>query len=175
MYGRVAAQWELKLRTWGGITHETVASFVGDPIRQLQSLERKLEYRHTLCNLLRRELKVPKKDFSDSGWKGFVNVTLTGEQKTALQAWDIQDGDIWDGIASYNETGYKVTSSFNAANKSFTATVIGGEGTGKNAGRAVSAFAPTPYQAMRTLLFKISVLLPPVWTDYKAAVGDDVG
>lgn len=175
MFGHEAIRIEKELRKWGAASHEINLAFMGDPVRQVQSLMRKLDDRHCLCNQLRRELGVAKKDFTDNGWKGFVNVTLTGEQKEALGLWDVQDGDIWDGIATYNETGYKITSSYNSTNKSFTATCIGGEGTGKNAGRAVSAFAPTPYQAMRTLLFKVSVLLPPTWTDYKAALGDDIG
>ena len=175
MYGKEAANLVRLLALWGEVTHLTVAAFADSPVRQEQSIRRKLDERHQLANNLREKIGVAKKDFSDNGWKGFVNVNLTNEQKELLGSWDIQDGDVWDGIATYCETGYKITVSYNATNKSFTSTAIGGEGTGKNAGRAVSAYAPTPYQAMRTLLFKISVILPAVWTDYKGAVGDEIG
>lgn len=175
MFGKKATNYVLWLGFWGLQTHLTVLAFEDDPVRQEQCIRRKLEERHEIANKLREEIGVAKKDFSDNGWKGFVNVSLTNEQKEQLGAWDIQDGDVWDGVATYCEAGYKVTLSYNSANKNFTATVIGGEGSGKNAGRAVSAFAPTPYQAMRTVLFKVSVLLPDVWTEYKAAVGDDIG
>lgn len=175
MFGKKATNYQLLLNLWGFQTHLTVLAFEDDPLRQEQCVRRKFEERHDIVNKLRQEIGVAKKDFTDNGWKGFINVSLTSEQKEQLSAWDIQDGDVWDGIATYCETGYKVSVSYNFQNKNFTATLIGGEGSNKNAGRAVSAFAPTPYQAVRTMLFKVSVMLPPVWTEYKASIGDDIG
>lgn len=115
------------------------------------------------------------KKFENSSFKGFVNVSLSQQDKEAYVSWDVQDTDVWDGIAQYAEGGYKFSVSRNKQNDHFTASVTGTEDAGKNAGYSVTAFAPTPYEAVRVVLFKVSVVLPPVWADYKPSGADAIG
>ena len=118
---------------------------------------------------------MPAKKFTDSSWKGFITCNLTNDMKEAFSAWDIQDADVWDGLATYGEKGYKFTLNHNKANENWVATFVGGEDSGKNAGWAVTAFARDPYNAARALLFKVSSVLPDTWKDYKATAADEIG
>jgi hypothetical protein len=108
-------------------------------------------------------------------WQGFVNVNLTVEQKEEYRAWDVEDSEVWDGIATYCAAGYKVALSFNKQNDKFSCTGTGQPETGDNSGYAVSAFANTPYEAARVWLFKVSVVLPERWKDHAADAPDDIG
>ena len=104
-----------------------------------------------------------KKEFV---WKGFVNAKLTEDHRQAFEAWDLQDNDVWDGIATYCEAGYKFNVTYNSGNSSFNCTVTGQPEAGANSGWAVSSFAKTPYDAARVTLYKLHAVLPAVWEDY---------
>ena len=124
---------------------------------------------------LKSKLKVKVGKEADFEWKGFINVTLTSEQKEAFAAWDIQDADVWEGLATYAQTGYKVQLSFNRQNDKFNCTFTGQPACGDNSGYAVSAFANSPYQAVRVGLFKVSSVLPEVWSEYDTSEADEIG
>jgi hypothetical protein len=175
LYGYRATIAANYLTVWGKHTHDRVLAFSGDPARVEQSVARCFQDRHMAVSQLKGELGVAKKDFSSSTWKGFVNVSLTAEQKESFGAWDIQDADVWDGLATYGERGYKFSLTYNRTNASWVGTFTGQEGTGKNEGWAVTGFAKDPYNAARVLLFKVSAVLTDVWGDYKPLPSDEIG
>lgn len=115
------------------------------------------------------------KDFGKTEFKGFINVNLTQPEKNAYAEWDIQDSDVWDGLATYGEKGYRFSLNWNKGNSHWIASYTGGEDAGKNQGYAVSGFAPDPYNAARVLLFKVSCVLPDVWKEYKPSPTDSIG
>lgn len=141
-----------------------------------QSYNRTFEEYYTLAKTTKAALtgKQPqtKGEFT---WHGFVNVMLTSEQREAYAAWDVADQDVWDGVATYVASGYKLSLAFNKQNDKFTATLTGQPEAGANSGYAVSGFANDPYSATRVLLFKVACVLTDAWLDYKSDLADDIG
>lgn len=175
MYGDRADKARLNMRLWSRHVVDCLKAFEKNPTQIEQSIARHFSNYHYFANELRKGINVAKKDFNSTTWKGFINCTLTQEQKEAFGAWDIQDTDVWDGLASYGEKGYKFSLSYNRANESWLATYVGQEDCGKNAGWAVTGFAHDPYNAARVLLFKVSSILPDNWKDYKPNAIDEIG
>lgn len=156
---------------WG----ENVVYFSNNRERAIQSFNRSTQEISDVAAKLKKALasgKVSRKEFE---WKGFINVNLTADQKEAYRAWDIADDDVWDGIASYATAGIKIQLSFNKQNDKFNCTGTGQPESGDNSGYAVSAFGNSPYNAARVWLFKLSCVLPDVWTDFVGAADDDIG
>ena len=141
----------------------------------IQSFNRYTEEIYEMAEKMKKTLASKPTKQAEFEWKGFINVSLTVEQKATYQAWDIHDEDVWDGLAQYCSAGYKVNLSYNKQNDKFNCTGTGQPSAGANNGYAVSAFANTPYEAARVWLFKVSAVLPDIWTDYKSADLDDIG
>lgn len=175
MYGGYAAYLHGELKLWGRRVQSNVEYWGNSPHMLEASVRRSFDMRHEMCNKLRGEIGVAKKTFENTTWKGFVNVSLTAEQKEAYAAWDINDADVWDGLATYGETGYKFSLTYNRTNASWVATYTGQDGSGKNEGYAVTGFAKDPYNAARVLLFKVSAILPDVWKDHTPLPSDEIG
>jgi hypothetical protein len=154
------------ISVWGKNAYGKMQYFAKDKARAQQSVERSFEQYYALANQLRGVYGMAKKEFKSSDWKGFVDVKLTDEHRLQLDVWDIHDGDIFDGLATYGEGGYKFSLTYQKQQDSWVATYTGQDTAGKNAGYSVTAYAPTPYDAMRTLLFKVTVILPENWHDY---------
>jgi len=175
MYGYRADIAANYLRSWSKHTHQCYLAFRENAPMLQQSLYRRFEEYHSTADKLREAINVAKANFENSTWKGFINVSLNEETKKAYEAWDIQDSDVWDGLASYGEKGYKFSLTHNKENSSWVATYTGTEGAGKNAGYAVSGYAGDPYNAARVLLFKVSAILPDAWKEYKPLPSDMIG
>jgi len=175
LYGKEAESLEFWLKGFGCAVFSNVRHWKNTPLTLQASVNRSFDEYHNRANKLRGELGVAKKTFENSTWKGFVNVSLTAEQKEAYNVWDIQDSDVWDGLATYGEKGYKFSLTYNATNANWVAAYTGTEDAGKNAGYAVTGFASDPYNAARVLLFKVSAILPDVWKDYKPLPQDAIG
>jgi len=169
---RVSSQ---RINQWSRNAWGRYKFFEGSRTLAAASIERSFQQYHELSNKLREALGMAKKDFQSNTWKAFVNVTLTPEHKEALDAWDVADGGVFEGLAVYGERGYKLSVTYSKQSDSWNASYTGMEGCGKNAGYTVSAFAPSPYEAMRVLLFKVATILPDEWTDYKNTGGALIG
>lgn len=156
---------------WG----ENVVYFSNNRERAIQSFNRTTGELYIVASKLKKAIASKPSARKEFEWKGFINVDLTSDQKEAYRAWDIQDSDVWDGIATYAQSGVKVQLSYNKQNDKFNCTGTGQPDAGDNSGYAVSAFGRTPYDAARVWLFKVSSVLPDVWTDYAGADGDDIG
>ena len=175
MYGFHADMALANLRFFGRAVSSNIAYWSGKTFMVEASVARSFADYHVQANILRECVGVAKKTFENSDWKGFVNCNLSPEAKEAYAAWDIADSDVWDGLASYGEKGYKFTLTWNKQNSNWVATYVGTTEAGKNAGWAVTGFAKDPYNAARVLLFKVSSVLPEVWKDYKGTELDEIG
>lgn len=164
-----------RLRSEKRAATKLVGWFSSNPLMLESSLNRWLADVHEISNELREELGVAKKKYENTDWNGFIDCKLTDEDRAALEAWDVHDGDLWDAIATYGERGYKLSVSYQKQQDSWVAACTGTEHAGKNAGWAVSAYGPTPYDAMRTLYFKLAVVLPDNWTDFKPSKSQLIG
>jgi hypothetical protein len=141
----------------------------------IQSFNRYTEEIYDMATKMKKALASKPVKQQEFEWKGFVNVSLTADQKEAYKAWDIHDDDVWDGLAQYCAAGYKINLSFNKQNDKFNCTGTGQPSSGPNNGYAVSAFANTPYEAARVWLFKVSSVLPDIWSEFKSEDVDDIG
>jgi len=149
--------------------------FSGDRVRVVQSFDRYTQEIYDMAAKIKKNVTNNRKKEQEFQWKGFVNVNLTSDQKEIYKAWDIADDDVWDGIAQYCAAGYKINLSFNKQNDKFNCTGTGQPSSGENNGYAVSAFANTPYEAARVWLFKVSTILPDVWSEFASGDEDDIG
>lgn len=156
-------------------TAEWVKENRRSPSMQLTIIERRFERYHDMANHLREVLKVAKKTQKYGDWKGFATVAMTDAAKAQFEAWDCHDGDVFDSLASYGEGGYKLSVSYNKQTGSWVASYTGTQDAGKNSGYTISGFAPTVYEALRVLLFKVSVLAPENWEDAVSATMSGIG
>lgn len=128
-----------------------------------------------MAGKLKKQVAASAQNLPEFSWKGFVDVKLTEEHKAAYGAWDIQDSDVWDGIATYCEAGVKIALTYNSKNSSFTCSGTGQPASGANNGYCVNAYAKSPYEAARVWLFKVSAVLPDIWNTYTAPDTDSIG
>lgn len=153
----------------------TVMGFRDNNARMVQSFNRFAEELFDMAAKAKKAVAARPSKREDFQWKGFVDAKLTEQDKASYAAWDIEDDAVWDGIASYCEGGYKIALTYNQANSSFTCSGTGQPDSGANSGYCVTAYAKSPYEAARVWLFKVSAVLPPIWTDYTAADTDGIG
>jgi hypothetical protein len=175
MFGADAAYMQSRLLFIRGAMNRNIGYFSANRERVIQSFNRYTEEYYIMAAKLKTKIASKSPTRQEFVWQGFVNVNLTVEQKEEYRAWDVEDSEVWDGIATYCAAGYKVALSFNKQNDKFSCTGTGQPETGDNSGYAVSAFANTPYEAARVWLFKVSVVLPERWKDHAADAPDDIG
>lgn len=111
-----------------------------------------------------------KKDKYVFTWRGFKDVKLSDAQKAGFEAWDVQDNELYELLATIVQGGYKFSCVYNTSNDTFIATLTGGQGSGAADGYSMSAFAPDWYNALRVLVFKHVEILGGDWT---TAGGDE--
>lgn len=154
---------------------ETFKFFSKKPLLELASINRKLEEYYVMAQKAKKAIASAPSRREDFAWKGFIDVKLSDSEKANLLAWDVADGDIWDGLARYCAAGIKISLSFNAKNDSFTCAGTGQPDAGPNHGYCVVAYAKTPYDAARVWLFKVATILPDSWSEYDSGDADAFG
>jgi len=150
-------------------------TFSDDKIRMMQSFNRYTEEIHNVAAKVQKKIAQQPQDKREFVWRGFIDVKMSEMDKANMQAWDITDQDVWDGIAQYCEAGVKVTMVWSPQQKAFICSGVGQANAGVNAGWCVTAFAKDPYSAARTWLFKVATMLPADWTEYQQPDGNDFG
>lgn len=108
-------------------------------------------------------------------FKGFVNYVLSAEDKAGYGEWDIHDHDLFLLVAGAEQSGYKLSCSFNAKNDTFSATFMCVDAQSPNAGFILSAFAPDWYNALRVLIYKHDVVLGGKWDTAVQVKSDNWG
>lgn len=154
---------------------ETFKFFAKHRDRQLSSINRKFWEYYVMAQKAKKAIAQAPTKREDFTWKGFVDVKLDDNQKANLLAWDVADGDVWDGLAQYCSAGVKIALSYNAKNDSFTCAGTGQPDAGPNHGYCVVAYAKSPYEAARVWLFKVATILPDSWSEYDAGDADTFG
>lgn len=149
--------------------------FSPDKHRLMQSINRSYEEYYEMATKAKKAMSSTPKSDGEFQWKGFIDVKLGDVEKANLSLWDVNDGDVWDGIAQYCEAGVKVALTYNKANASFNCAGTGQPASGANNGYCVVAHARDPYTAARVWLFKVATLLPAVWSEYDSGDTDDIG
>lgn len=98
----------------------------------------------------------------DAVW-GFVNVTLSDEQREAAHL-DYKDGDtMWDTIVTVLRDGYKVTLSYDAETESFCAALSGTHCGKPNERLSLTAWGESELTALQYVLYKHVTVLEFVW------------
>lgn len=117
-----------------------------------------------------------KKSKKTVQWRGFKDVRLTEAQRDAYDHWDIHDADVYLLAASAVSSGFKFTCSYNHSNDTYTATLTGQDGAPPAAqGYSLSAFAPSWYDAVRTLMFKHDAVLEGDWSKIEVSASERWG
>jgi len=175
MFGRAADDALALQRGWSRHLMSCLEAFASNPAMLERSVQRHFDNYRSYSNIIREACSVAKKGFNNDTWKGFIQCSLTAAQKEQYASWDIEDADVWDGLAVWGEAGYRFSLTWNKGNSNWVATYTGQEGSGKNEGWAVTAFGKTPYAAARVLLFKVQNVLPDIWSNYKPSEQDEIG
>lgn len=102
-------------------------------------------------------------------FKGFINRTLTADEKLAFKVWECDDHDLWIVLQTDIQSGYKLSVTYNSANDTFNATYMCNDEKSPNHGWCLTAFAPEWYLAIKTLVFKHNEILGCDWPVGKQA------
>lgn len=105
----------------------------------------------------------PKPARKQPEFKGFVNYVLSDVDKEAYKVWSVDDHDLFLLLAGELTAGYKFSCSYNSQNDTHVATFMCNDDSNPNAGYCLSAYAPDPYHALKTLMFKHVEVLGSVW------------
>lgn len=117
---------------------------------------------------------------SEDGWKGFVNVDLTADQKTAVKALALDASAVWAVIFDLVDGGYKLTITYDRANGAYVVSMTAKAAQDVNAGLTLTARGGSVQGACASFVYKHSVVLEGDWTSVGVAGGkrfgeDDVG
>lgn len=175
LVSREAARLLNDLREREKAAAKVIPLFVDNRARQMQSINRFMEEIFTMAAKAKKAVTNGSSGKVEFAWKGFIDVKLSDQDKANYAAWDVMDGDVWDGMATYCEAGIKIALSFNQQNASYNCAGTGQGASGANNGYCVVAHAKTPYEAARVWLYKVAVMLPAVWNEYDAGDDDGIG
>lgn len=92
---------------------------------------------------LQRKDQRKGKQRAQQGWLGFVEVSLTAEDKEALQVAYATDGALLDFMQEVVDDGYKLSVSFDASHSCYVATLTGRGDTCPNNGLSLSGRGPS--------------------------------
>lgn len=116
-----------------------------------------------------------KTEYNNADFKGFINISLTSDEKELFSQWDLHDMDLLEVVASRIQGGYKLSCGYNHQNDTFTASWTCAKEKDPNKGYILPAFAKTWYHAVRVLVFKDAMLLGGDWQNAKDRVSDNIG
>jgi hypothetical protein len=168
---KVKADYLRTLHLLAALRHDTRQKW-GDVAFYIQaSMDHIYEYEDRLKEIA----GMPKPERKQAEWQGFVDVKLTGDEKAAYGEWGMDDEDLWIIVVDAVISGHKLSVTHNKQNDQFVASFTGQEGSGKNAGFTLSAYAKDWYNSIRVLAFKHSAVLEGDWSKAAERAGDDIG
>lgn len=100
--------------------------------------------------------------FKSISW---VNCNLSDDDISSIENWELSDTELLTALSSLIGEGYAVSVKRSPDNLSVMATIIGQADTCDNVGKGMSAFADTPDDAIKVLLYKHFNLLRGQWGD----------
>jgi hypothetical protein len=95
----------------------------------------------------------------------FVNVSLSKEQKLEVAKWDVKGEVTFDIITKLVDDGFKLSISADKAHDCVGAYLTEGPNSSGNRKRCLSARGPDFFGALRSLVFKHSIILEGDWGD----------
>jgi hypothetical protein len=122
--------------------------------------------------MAKRAVKASKADSSKTGkgkqkveWKGYVNLSLSEEQKAGFGVW-AADTDIWENaVPTLIERGYVLSVAYDDYNQSVVAGLYCVNVADENAGWKLTARGEYPDVALARLIYIHLVLLEGNWSD----------
>lgn len=107
----------------------------------------------------------PKQSTRNSWEVDFVNVSLSKEQKLEVAKWDVKGEVTFDTITRLVDDGYKLSISADKAHDCVGAYLTEGASATGARKRCLSARGPDFFGALRSLIFKHSIILEGEWGD----------
>jgi len=102
---------------------------------------------------------------ANSGFKpvSWVNCNLTDEHIEQIENWELSDTELLTAMSALVGEGYALSVKKSPDGQSVMATIVGNSSDCENTGRGMSAFASTPDDAFKVLLFKHYDILGGKW------------
>ena len=101
-------------------------------------------------------------------FKGYIQHSLTAEEKKGYEAWDCTPEDLWDGIERLVDSGYKLSTSHDDYNNTRQASLTCNNPKHPDYGWVLVARAPDSFNAIALVMFKHVVLLGGDWSEFHA-------
>ena len=102
----------------------------------------------------------------NDNFKGYIQHTLTKEEKDNYDLWLIVDDDIWNDLQVLVDNGYKVGIGYDGYNQTFQCSLTCNNSKDDNFGWVLVARAPDVYNCVRLVLYKHLVLLMGDWSTF---------
>jgi hypothetical protein len=100
-------------------------------------------------------------------WLGFVEISLTDDDKAALSEMNIADGPLFDFVEEMVGDGYKVSFSEDTAHTCYIASATGQKLGNPNAGHSLSGRGPSIFGALACLAYKhVTLCKSGEWSAY---------
>ncbi len=101
-------------------------------------------------------------------FKGYIQHSLTAEEKRAYEGWDMTPDTLWDEIERLVDSGYKLSTSHDDYNSTRQASLTCNNPKHLDYGWVLVARAPDSFNAIALVLFKHNVLLGGDWSEFHA-------
>lgn len=102
---------------------------------------------------------------SKAAWKGFCNVTLSNEDKTAIKANPYEEHDLWEGVARLLTAGHKIAVTFDPTTGNTQVSVTGALDICPNAGLTMVSTGKDALTALNVALYKHFDKCHGTWED----------
>lgn len=114
------------------------------------------------------------------GWKGFVNLELTDDQKPLVKALSADSDAVWGELLEMVDSEYKLTVSYEGQRSVYNVSLTCRNAKDPNAGLTLTGRGGSFIGAAASLVFKHVTILKRRWDKAPQAVGrlfepDDVG
>lgn len=93
----------------------------------------------------------------------WVNVSLADTDQLQIEHWDVSDNELFAVLIDMVDTGHSLTVKYVPADDGFMAAAIGSADDCPNEGLGLSAYADSPRDAIKVLVFKHHFVLSKVW------------
>lgn len=136
-------------------------------------------YRFQLIERYMRQVwedhSMTKNKSSKVAWVGFLDVPILDSEKEKFLLWDVQDHEVWGGLADLVIHGYKVSFGYNKQSDTYVCSLTSSEASCSKPGYTMSSWAKDIYVAARLSLYKHNVMLDCDWQNVTSSPKSDFG
>lgn len=112
---------------------------------------------------------------SQGNWKGFANINLREQDKTALQGLTPEPDEILACIDAVISSGHKISVTKGEGKKACVVSFTGQEASGSNNGYTLSSFAANFFSAFMVNYYKHHYMAQGDWSQFTGDDGEDFG